>query len=68
MFQNIGLHRLAYLALFPVELRLTTAGAQVRDRLWLRGGGDRVPPASAAAALAASLDALVQNSRAIRPG
>jgi hypothetical protein len=54
------LRRLAFFALFPVELQLDTVGATVRDQLWLRGGGGRAPLPSTGDALAASLDALVK--------
>jgi len=54
------LRRLAFFALFPVELQLDTLGMQVSDRLWLRAGGGRAPRAETADALAASLTALVR--------
>jgi len=57
------LRRLAYFSLFPVELRLDTVDGAVRDRLWLRGGGDTVPKARTHTALTASLDALVASAR-----
>lgn len=53
------LRRLAYLALFPVELRLETRRGLAHDRLWLRGAGGRAPLPRTEKALAASLDALV---------
>ena len=58
------LRRLAFFALFPVELQLDTIGETVRDQLWLRGGGGRTPLPGTADALAASLDALVLSRRA----
>lgn len=54
------LRRLAYHALFPVELRLDSSGSRARDQLWLRAGGDRTPSRRIEVALAASLEALVR--------
>jgi len=54
------LRRLAFLSLFPVELRLETRSDRVHDRLWLRSTGNRVPNSNTADALAARLDALVR--------
>lgn len=45
------LRRLAYFALFPVELRLETRDGRVDDELWLRGAGSRTPSARTHAAL-----------------
>jgi len=51
------LRRLAYFALFPVELRLETRDERVADDLWLRGAGGRVPSARARSALERALAA-----------
>jgi len=54
------LRRLAFYALFPVELDLDTLEGRARDRLWLRGAGGTVPRPRTQAALDASLAALVR--------
>lgn len=57
------LRRLAYYALFPIELRLDTVGKAVRDCLWLRGGGGEVPRPGTQTTLAAALEALLRSGR-----
>jgi hypothetical protein len=57
------LRRLAYFALFPVELKLETQEARIADELWLAAGGSRVPSVATADALRSAMQALVQTSR-----
>ena len=56
------LRRLAYFALFPVELKLETQGARIADELWVCAGGSRAPSAATTAALRSALQSLVRTN------
>jgi len=53
------LRRLAYHALFPVELRLDSVDETARDQLWLRGIGGSIPTRATERIVTTNLDALV---------
>jgi len=55
------LRRLAYLSLFPVEMRLETQGDRVADELWLRAGGSRRPSRAKREVLSRALGMLVDS-------
>ncbi len=57
------LRRLAYFALFPIELKLETLNTRIADELWLCAGGSRTPSAATTSALRSALQSLVRTSR-----
>ena len=57
------LRRLAYFALFPVEMRLETRSGRIADEFWLCAGGSRAPSPAIAEALRAVLRSLVRAHR-----
>ena len=57
------LRRLAYFALFPVEMRLETRSGRIADEFWLCAGGSRAPSPATADALRAVLRSLVRAKR-----
>jgi hypothetical protein len=57
------LRRLAYFALFPVEMRLETRSGRIADEFWLCAGGSRAPSPATADALRAVLRSLVRAQR-----
>ena len=57
-FLSALLRRLAYFALFPVDLRLETRDLRVADEFWLRAGGSRAPSRATESALRRALQAL----------
>lgn len=59
-FLGALLRRLAYQALFPVELRIETRDGRAEDRLWLRSIGGGVPSPEDEATLEASLERLLR--------
>lgn len=54
------LRRLAYFALFPVELKLETQDTRIADELWLAAGGSRAPSTATVDALRSAMQALVR--------